>query len=297
MSIAWVGPRPFELEPWTVVMHAVGEKRAPRISIQAWDDLAPQFRCQIERRAAEGWEAMPAAEPTTRGESSTSKELWCELRIADAQVTGLPGDYRLRMWWSGQESWPFVANAEPACSDWLAVQVMAHPGNREAMTTHALDLWHPLALITGSRPVYPAIGDAAAVETHWLNAIAWAKTPALSPGLRCLGAMFDVEVTLAAAGYRVDQRAATTASLWSRAQQQLEHIGIDGWTGPTGGLAADVLRARIVCARALGNTEAAEALTANLRRYHPHAWLPADPPLRMRADLAPGKAGTPPAVR
>jgi hypothetical protein len=277
LILAWVGPPPVELEPWTITVHAVGKNSVPAVYVQDFDMSVPQLNWGIERLGADGWKPVRVAEPLIQGASTVGKELWCEVRIIDPQVTGVPGDYRVTVAWSGRESGQSMFSpAEPVSSNRLPVQETAHAGNRAAMAALAMDFWHPLGLILGARPMYPAIGDAAQVESHWLAAISWGKSDAVSPGLRSFAALFEAEATMAAAGYRFDQQAAATRSLWSRAKQLLEGLDTSRWDGPTGGFAGDVLRARIVCARALGDAGTVGALTATLQRTHPHAWPPAD---------------------
>jgi hypothetical protein len=284
ITLQWVGPPPFEYEPWVLAVRLVGAKEVPALSVRSWDIQIEQYAFGIERRVGDAWENVRNVHAELRGCAQDGMVLWCEFWIRNGGVIGKPGEYRLRMNWSGREGhvghrWDMIADSvAPAISDWLPVTVTAHPGNHAAMAQPPIDLWHPWGLIVGAPPIYPAVGDLAATEKHWLNAIAWSKAETLSPALRTFGALFEAEATMTAAGYRVDQAAAATRSLWSRAQRLLEQIDTGAWRGPTGGLAADVLRARIECARWSEGAGGADRLMKELLSSHPHAWPPAERP-------------------
>jgi hypothetical protein len=250
--------------------------------------VAPTFRLEVERRTAAGFEAVGeealddergagCGTPAWSRAATNGRELWWEVELADARFVGTAGELRVRARWAGEPRRGRAAPEPWLASEWISVSVAPHAGNREAVAAHREE-W---AVLTAPWPHCDRFLYLGAVrlpdrrpDARIAKAVAWSKAAALSAGLRLRGEVLAASRALAEGQWQTAVGfgdAAARAARWRQAQRDLAAIDTRGWDGPTGGIAADVLRMRM---EHTDDWDELEELRNLLRQRHPHAVLP-----------------------
>lgn len=227
---------------WTVERLASSGQWQPKAS-GAWDpDHVPSLGQKPVRRAG--------------------ADVFDELCIADPNVVFTPGTYRVRV------------AAQNVTSEWLTVEVAAHAGNRLAFQDEAskrswyfaTQMRERLVLALGEQTLKQGLGEDRRYREH---IAAVCRKQGISETLVAFGQLQLARLSISDATN--EQDAALRQKQLQAAKTILAAIRVDGFVGPTGGLAAEVMRTKAKVAWQLHLRAETAAINEKLRAAYPGA--------------------------